>query len=80
MKIIRARKLAGPNYVNALFFLFPIAPELGHILERLALGLRNELPYEDGSDNADDAIETISEPVAEVITLRKMHVEHRHEG
>jgi len=60
--------------------LFPLTPELGHILEGLALGLRNEFPDEEGSDDTDDAIETVGEPVAEVVTLGEVHVEHRYEG
>ena len=59
--------------------LFPAAPELGHILESLALGLRNELPDEEGCDDADDAVETVGEPVSEVVTFGQVHVEHWHE-
>ena len=60
--------------------LFSIAPEFGHILKGLTLRLRNEFPDEEGSDNAEDAIESVSEPVAEVITLGEVHIEHRNEG
>ena len=58
--------------------LLPVAPELGHILEGLALGLGNEFPDKEGSDDADDAVESVGEPVAEVVTLSQVHVEHRH--
>ena len=34
-------------------------PKLGHILQRLTLGLRNELPYKDGSEDTDNTIQTI---------------------
>lgn len=60
--------------------LFPLAPKFGHILEGLALRFRNKLPDEDGSDDTDDAIETVGEPVAEIVTLSEVHVEHRHES
>ena len=55
-----------------------LLPQLGHILQRLTLRLRNEAPYEQGGNHADDAIQTISEPVTEVVALCQMHVEHRH--
>ena len=32
-----------------------LLPELGHILERLALGLGNQLPDEDGGNDADQS-------------------------
>ena len=69
---------ASPKYIK--FFLFPVTPEFGHILKCLTLGLGNEFPYEDGCDNTDDALETVGEPVTEVITLCEMHIEHRDEG
>ena len=56
------------------------APQFGHILQGLSLGLRNKAPYEEGCYHTDDAIESVGEPVTEIITLRQMHVEHRHEG
>ena len=54
-------------------------PELRHVLQRLTLGFGNEAPDEDGCYHTDNAIEAIGEPVAEMVTLRQMHVEHRHE-
>ena len=67
------------GFFFTLFCLFAVLPECGHILEGLALGLGNELPDEEGCDDTDDAIETVGEPVAEVITFRQVHVEHGHE-
>ena len=58
--------------------LLSVAPELGHVFESLALGLRNKLPDEEGCDDTDDAIEAVGEPVAETIALCKLHVEHGH--
>ena len=62
-----------------MVFLFPLAPELGHILEGLALSFGNELPDEYSCHNTEDAIESVGEPVAEVIAFRQVHVEHGHE-
>jgi beta-glucosidase len=50
-----------------------------HILEGLTLCLGNKLPNEEGGNNTNDAIETVSEPMTEVVALRQVHVEHRHE-
>ena len=55
-------------------------PKLGHILERLTLSLRYQAPYEQGCNDTDNTIQTVGKPVAEVVTLSQMHVEHRHEG
>ena len=59
--------------------LFSVFPHRRHLLQRLALGLGHELPYEDGCYDAEDAIETVGEPMSEVIAFRQVHVEHRHE-
>ena len=59
--------------------LFPVLPECGHVLQRLALGLGNKLPDEEGCNHADDAIESVGEPVTEVIALGEVHIEHGHE-
>ena len=61
-------------------WLFLAAPELGHIFEGLAFGLGHEAPYEEGGDDADDAVEAVGEPMAEVVAGLQVHVEHRHEG
>ena len=55
-------------------------PELRHVLKRLTLGLGHQTPDEDGGDDADETVEAVGEPVAEVIALGDVHVEHRHEG
>ena len=55
-------------------------PKTGHILQCLAFGLWNQLPYEDGSNDADDTIETVGEPMAEVIALGEVHIEHRYKS
>ena len=47
-------------YILTLVFL----PKLGHILQRLTLGLRNELPYKDGSEDTDNTIQTIGWRIA----------------
>ena len=60
--------------------LLSVLPELRHVFERLALGLGNELPDEEGCYDADDAIEAVGEPVTEVVALCQVHIEHRHEG
>ena len=57
-----------------------LAPELRHILEALALGLRHELEDKHGGYDADHAIETIREPMAEVVAGGEVHIEHRHES
>ena len=51
---------------NPLFFL----PKLGHILQSLALGLRNELPNENGGNDTDNTIQAISEPIAHTVGER----------
>ena len=60
--------------------LFLLFPQLGHVLQRLALGLRNHAPYKEGGNDTDDAVESVGEPVAEVVALCQVHVEHGHEG
>ena len=59
--------------------LFPVLPECGHVFERLALGLGNKFPDEEGCYHTDDAVESVGEPVTEVIALGEVHVEHGHE-
>ena len=60
--------------------LFALAPQFGHVFQSFTLGFRYQLPYEDGSNDADDAIEAVCEPVAEVVAFSEVHVEHRHKG
>ena len=60
--------------------LLSVFPELRHVFERLALGLGDEIPDEEGCNDADDAVEAVGEPVTEVIAFRQVHVEHGHEG
>ena len=62
---------------EGLLLLFP---EFGHVFEGLTLGFGNELPDEEGCKDADNAIEAVGEPVAEVIAWSEVHIEHRHEG
>ena len=45
-------------------------PKLGHILQSLTLGLRNELPYKDGSEDTDNTIQAIGEPIAQAVSHR----------
>lgn len=45
-------------------------PKLGHILQCLTLGLRNELPYKDGSEDTDNTIQAIGEPIAQAVSHR----------
>ena len=61
--------------------LFVTLPELGHIFEGLALGLRNEFPYKESCKDADDSVKTVCEGVTEVLSHRaEAHVVHREEG
>ena len=59
---------------------FILSPQFAHVFESLSLGFGNEFPNEDSGNYADDSVETVGEPVTEVIALCKMHVEHRNEG
>lgn len=44
----------------ALIFLSELLlPELGHIFEGLALGLRDDLPYEDSCKDTDDSVKAV---------------------
>ena len=43
-------------------------PKLGHILQTLTLGLRNELPYKDGSEDTDYTIQSIGKPIAHTVS------------
>ena len=45
-------------------------PKLGHILQSLTLGLRNELPYKDGSEDTDNTIQSIGEPITQTVCHR----------
>ena len=65
------------SFLQKLLF-FP--PKLAHILQALALGLWHELPHEDGGNDTDGSVESVSEPMTEVIALGKVHVEHWYEG
>ena len=69
----------GAVRTSVSVFLLLALPEAGHVLERLALRLRHEAPYEQGSDEADRGVEAVGEPVAEVVALSEVHVEHGHE-
>jgi len=60
------------SFLQKLLF-FP--PKLAHILQALALGLWHELPHEDGGNDTDGSVESVSEPMTEVIALGKVHVE-----
>ena len=42
-------------------------PKLGHILQSLTLGLRNELPYKESCEDADHTVETVCKRMAEVL-------------
>ena len=55
-------------------------PQFSHILQGLSLGFRNKSPYEESSYDTDNTIESVSKPVAEVITLSQVHIKHWHEG
>lgn len=66
------------RYGFALVCLF-LAPQLCHVFKCFSLGLRNESPDKDGGNDADDSVKSVCKPVPEVISLCKMHVEHRHE-
>lgn len=61
------------SLLHALF------PQCRHILESLALGLRHQLTDKDSGHKADNAIEPIGEPMAEVVALCQVHVKHRNE-
>lgn len=61
------------------FMSFVFSPQPAHILQSLALGFGHETPDKDGSDDTDQTIQTVSEPVAEVVAGSEVHVEHRHE-
>ena len=64
------------NEVLTNLFLF--LPKLGHIFQSLAFRFGYELPYEDGRHYADNAIKSISEHVAELIShFPEAHVVHR---
>ena len=54
------------NLSNQLILL----PKLAHILQTLALGLRNQFPYEDSGYDTDGSIQAIGKPMAEVIARR----------
>ena len=47
-----------------------LLPKLAHILQTLAFGLWNQLPYEEGGYDTDGSIQTIGKPMAEVIARR----------
>ena len=61
------------------FMSFVFSPQAAHIFKRLALSFGHETPDKDGSDDTDQTIQTVSEPVAEVVAGSEVHVEHRHE-
>lgn len=61
--------------------LFAVAPEVGHVFEGLALGLRYEAPYEPGSHDTDYAVEGIHKHMSEAIShIAGTHVVERHES
>ena len=67
------------NEVLTNLFLF--LPKLGHIFQSLAFRFGYELPYEDGRHYADNAIKSIGEHVAELIShFPEAHVVHRQES
>ncbi len=62
-------------------FLGSVAPQGGHILKGLALGLGYEACHKPCGEHADDAVEGVCEAVAELIShAGERHVVHRYEG
>ncbi len=61
--------------------LLAVPPEVGHVLQRLALRLGHELPHKQGGHHADDAIQPVGKHVAEAVAhAARAHVVHRQEG
>ena len=71
---------ANIRWVNAITLRLVFLPKTAHVLEGLTFGLGHQPPYEDGSDDTDNTIESISKPMSEVVTFSEMHIEHGHEG
>jgi len=52
-----------------------LGPEGFQLFERAALGFRNELPHEEGGEDAHDAIDPIGESVVELFHEKRIVVE-----
>ena len=66
-----------PPYSSLFTFNFP---KTRHVFQTLAFRFGNESPNEDSRHDAHHAIESVGEPMAEIVARREMHVEHGDEG
>ena len=69
-----------PLQVSVQRILFFFSPEFSHVLQFFTFCFWHHLPNEYCCNDTYNSIESIGEPVSEVITFLDMHIEHRYES